>query len=322
METSRRALLLVALGGTIAFSDGPAGAMPARDAAELLAMVRDEPVDTVDLTNTSSSALEDHHLLELVRTVERGIADGYEGVVVTQGTDTIEEVAYLLALTTPPGRIPIVLTGAMRHGGSTGSDGLANLSAALQAARDPGLRDAGPVVAFGDEIHSARFVTKAKGTGLNAFRSSHGPLGEIVEGRIRVYLKPTRSDYLRPLVGAGMPRVELATMALGSDSRVPRALLDSDPDGLVFAGLGGGAVPLPVVACVEEAGRAGIPVVVASRGGDGPTLQDTYGVPGAEIDLQARGAVMAGALSAPKARLRLAVALANRIPAADAFPVF
>lgn len=322
MATAEAKLLLLAMGGTIAFSDGPNGAVPESSARELLAAAPEEEVDSLDLSNISSIGLEDHHLLALAAAIERGIADGYKGMVVTHGTDTIEETAYFLALTLERGRVPVVLTGAMRHNGRTDSDGPGNLRAALRVARDPGISDAGPVVVIADEIHSARFVTKAHGTSINAFRSSSGPLGEIVEDRVVVRLKPSYTDYLGAVRQTGLPQVELAPMAVGVDPRAFRALVGIRPSGIVIEGLGAGHVPPSLVESVEEATRSGIAVVVASRCGDGPTLQATYGIPGAEMDLQARGAVMAGALSATKARLRLAVALANEIPVSSAFPIF
>jgi L-asparaginase len=322
MATAHAKLLLLAMGGTIAFSDGPDGAVPESSAQDLLAVAPEESVDSVDLSNISSIGLEDRHLFALVEAVERGIADGYRGIVVTHGTDTIEETAYFLALTLRRGRVPIVLTGAMRHNGHLGSDGPANLRAAMRVAREQSVSEAGPVVVLADEIHSARFVTKVHGTRIGAFSSSSGPLGEVIEDRVVVRWKPSYADYLGSAPGAALPRVELATMAVGIDPESLRALIGLRPPGIVIQGLGAGHVPPRLAECVDEATAQGTAVVVASRCGDGPTLEGTYGIPGAEIDLQTRGAVMAGTLSASKARLRLAVALANRIPASTAFPVF
>jgi L-asparaginase len=319
--TAEGKLLLLAMGGTIAFSDGPGGAVPDSNGEELLAAVPRDSVDSRDLAKISSVGIEDRHLLQLVDAIEEGIEAGYGGIVVTHGTDTIEETAYFLALTLERGRVPLVLTAAMRHNGRADSDGPANLQAAFRVARDGEVREAGPVVVFADEIHPARFVTKAHGASLAAFRSSSGPLGEIIEDRVILRMMPSYTDYLGSVRQPRLPRVELAAMAIGADPRALRALLGIHPDGIVIEGLGAGHLPPSVVECVEEAVGEGIAVVIASRCGDGPTLQNTYGMPGGEIDLQARGAVMAGTLSAAKARLRLAVALANEIPVAAAFPV-
>src|SRR4051812_38857351 len=105
------------MGGTIAFAGGPDGAVPSSDAEGLLAAVDAGAVDSVDLAAISSIGLEGHHLSALAEAIERGIEAGYGGIVITHGTDTIEETAYLLALTVERGRVPVVLTGAMRHGG-------------------------------------------------------------------------------------------------------------------------------------------------------------------------------------------------------------
>lgn len=321
MAPAAEKLLLVAMGGTIAFADGPNGAVPEADAQELLEAVEGESIDSIDLAHISSAGLEDHHLLALVDAVESGIADGYGGIVITHGTDTIEETAYFLALTLERGRVPLVLTGAMRHGGRIDSDGPANLRAALRVVRDRDLGDAGPVVVLADEIHAARFVTKAHGTRASAFESSLGPLGEIVEDRVVVLLKPNYADYVGPVGRRTLPRVELMATAIGADPRAFEALVGLDPAGIVIDGLGAGHLPPSFAARIGEATEAGIAVVVASRCGEGPTLRETYGMPGGEIDLQAHGAVMAGRLAARKARLRLAVALANQIPASAVFPV-
>src|SRR5215469_426174 len=314
---------LIGMGGTIAFGSVPEGAVPQLDAADLIAELGSVAagIEPLDLTNVSSIALRDEHLLALARAVDESIASGFGAIVITHGTDTMEETAYLLALTINRGRAAIVLTGAMRHHDLEGYDGLANLRAALLAARAPGMADAGPVVVMSDEIHAARFVTKSHATSPGAFTSRPGPLGQVVESESALWFRPLYTDYLGPVTASQLPRVELVSMVVGVSPAILDAVIDSQPDGIVIEGFGGGHVPPALLDCVDQAITHGIPTVVASRTGDGPTLRQTYAVPGCEIDLQARGAVMAGAISALKARLRLTVAIAIGHPFEAAFPV-
>ena len=172
-----------------------------------------------------------------------------------------------------------------------------------------------------DEIHAARFVTKTHGTRLAAFASPlSGPIGQILEGRATIWFAPRYTDYIGRPAGTTLPRIELVKTVIGMAPRSLEAIVETMPDGLVFEGFGGGHIPPDLLDVLDEATGRGIPTVIASRCGDGPTLQSTYAVPGAEIDLQARGAIMAGSLSAVKARLRLAVALATNTPLSVAFP--
>jgi L-asparaginase len=314
---------LIGMGGTIAFGSAPGGAVPQLDLSDLTAGLGPTAagVESLDLTDTSSIALRDQQLLALARAVQESIDGGYRGVVITHGTDTMEETAYFLALTIERCRSAIVLTGAMRHHGLDGYDGLANLRAALIAARAQGLADVGPVVVMSDEIHAARFVTKSHATSPGAFASLSGPIGQVGEGEAAIWLKPLYTDYVGPVTDGQLPRVELVTMVIGMDPAALQAVIATHPDGIVIEGFGGGHVPPVLLDCVDRAIADGIPTVVASRCGDGPTLRHTYAVPGTEIDLQARGAVMAGMISALKARLRLAVAIAGGHPVESAFPV-
>lgn len=314
---------LIAMGGTIAFGSAPGGAVPRLDAAALTAGLGAcaEGVEPLDLTDTSSIALRDQQLIALAREAEESIDAGCRGVVVTHGTDTMEETAYFLALTIDRSRSAIVLTGAMRHHGLDGYDGLANLRAALITARAPGMADVGPVVVMSDEIHAARFVTKSHATIPGAFTSPAGPIGQVVESEAALWFRPHYTDFLGTVTADQLPRVELVTMVVGMDPTVLRAVIATQPDGIVIAGFGGGHVPPVLLDCVDQAIAQGIPTVVASRCGHGPTLRRTYAVPGTEIDLQARGAIMAGTISALKARLRLSAAIAAGRPLDTAFPV-
>jgi L-asparaginase len=314
---------LIGMGGTIAFRSAPGGAVPRLDVAGLMAGLGAGAagIEPLDLTNASSIALRDQQLLALARATDESIDSGCGAVVITHGTDTMEETAYFLALTIQRHRAAIVLTGAMRHHDLDGYDGLANLRAALIAARAPGMADAGAVVVMSDEIHAARFVTKSHATSPGAFTSPTGPIGQVVESTAALWFRPLYTDFLGAVTASQLPRVELITMVVGMEPTALQAVIATDPDGIIIEGFGGGHMPPVLLDCLDEAIGKGIPTIVTSRCGYGPTLRGTYAVPGTEIDLQARGAIMAGTISAVKARLRLAVAIATGHPLRAAFPV-
>lgn len=317
-------LRLIAMGGTIAFIDSKDGAVPSLRAEELSHSVRSRhEIDTVDLATISSVAMSEDHLRLLVREIEDSIADGYDGIVVSHGTDTLEETAYLVALTIRRSRVPLAFTGAMRHHDAPGTDGIANLEDALAFSEQARAAQAlGPVVVMNGEIHSARFATKQNTVSLDAFGSpGAGPVGSVTESRVSIWFAPNYNDYVGGFPDGHWPRVDLVHMTTAMDPAGFEAVIESGPAGVVLAGFGGGHAHTAVLEGIDELARRSIPVVAASRCCSGDTLRSTYGVPGTEIDLQARGALMAGILSPVKSRLRLMVALANGLPPSTVFPV-
>jgi L-asparaginase len=235
-------------------------------------------------------------------------AGGVDGVVITQGTDTIEETAFVLDRLVPSS-MPVVVTGAMRNPTLAGADGPANLLAAVQVAASAQTRGLGCLVVMNDEIHAARFVRKLHTSSTAAFSSGPaGQLGWLAEGAVRLVC---RLDAMPGLHVAAQPRdvkVALLTMALGDDGALVDAVAGAGIDGLVVAGMGGGHVPPSVADALERAARR-LPVVLASRAGAGEVLARTYGFPGGEIDLQRRGLIRAGWLDGIKAKALLTLML-------------
>jgi L-asparaginase len=312
-------IAVFSLGGTIAMTPaaGGGGVVPALSPDALLAAVPglgglDLAVEVHDFRRLPGASLGFVDLLDLAGEIDRQVASGVDGVVVSQGTDTIEETAYLLDLL-HAADAPVVVTGAMRSAQSAGADGPANLLAALRVAASSSARGLGCLVVFADEVHAARRVRKAHTTSIRAFASDPGPLGAVVEDEVRIPLRPARGAVLAAtavhpsLVQA--VRVPVVTTTLGDDGTVLEALAERS-DGLVIAAFGAGHVPATwVPALADLAGE--MPVVLASRTGAGSVLSSTYGFPGAESDLLARGLISAGDLHPVKARLLLHLLLAT-----------
>jgi L-asparaginase len=309
---------VLGLGGTIAMAAGSSGgARPALSAAELIDAIPglDElAVDLVveDVRRLPGASLTFDDLRAVATTVRQHCASGVDGVVVIQGTDTIEESAYLLDLL-HDGPQPLVVTGAMRNASLAGADGPANLLAAVQVATSTEARGQGCVVVLADEIHAARRVRKTHTTSLTTFESPNGgPLGFVVEGRPRLVNRVGARFCVPPEPldgsGRGQLRVGLAVVALGDDGVMLRGAAEH-LDGLVVAGFGVGHVPEWLVGDLAEIATR-IPVVLASRTGAGSVAASTYSFVGSEASLIASGLMPAWLLDPYKARILLHVLLA------------
>src|SRR5215468_9703989 len=314
-ESARPCVAVFGLGGTIAMTQAPGGGVsPALSAPELLAAVPGlgaigAGLRTVDFRRKPGASLTFGDLFELAAAINGALDSGCRGVVVIQGTDTIEEVAYTLDLLLDTDA-PVVVTGAMRNPTMAGADGPANILAAIRVALSPAARGLGCLVVLGDQIHAARWVRKTHTASAAAFASpGHGPLGEVFEGRVRIPIAlRRRSPAIRPDPAKSV-RTGVATVVLGDDGTLIEAMAEH-VDGLVIAALGVGHVPAGAVPALGRLTER-IPVVLASRTGAGPVHDRTYGYPGSERDLLARGLISAGYLDPLKARILLHLLLAS-----------
>ncbi|MGH4019759.1 MAG: asparaginase [Pseudonocardiaceae bacterium] len=312
---SARRVVVFGLGGTIAMtSTAGGGVAPALSADQLVAAVpglaeSGISIEAEDFRRVPGASLTIDDLTALSTAIEARLAAGTDGVVITQGTDTIEETAYLLDLThTRPE--PVVVTGAMRNPTLAGADGPGNLLASIQTAASPDTRDLGALVVFADEIHAAARVRKTHSTSGHTFASANGgPLGYVVEGQARVLNHPTSRTTIPAAAEPCPVEVALATTVLGDTGALLRAAADCC-NGLVVAGFGVGHVPAPVVDTLTDLAAA-MPVVLASRTGAGSVLAHTYAFPGSESDLLSRGLISAGFLDPLKARILLHHLLAS-----------
>jgi L-asparaginase len=302
VTTQTRPVRIIAVGGTIAMRGDRA--VPSMDAAALVDAVPElaavEQLEAETALELPGPHLSLRQALEVTDRA-REAAEAGEGVVVTTGTDTMEELAVLCAMTYG-GEAPIVFTGANRPASSPGADGPANLLDAVSLAGSPTAARLGAVVVFGGEIHGAMSVQKVDSTGPAAFGSPvAGPVGRIVEGRPWLHARPVRPD---PLAVRRLEyQVPIVTAALGDDGDV-LAELAASRDGIVLVALGAGHLSASAIGELRTALQR-IPVVVTCRPERPSMLFDTYGFAGAERDLRESGAVCAPFLSPQAARIAL-----------------
>jgi L-asparaginase len=318
-----RAVTVLAAGGTIAMA-GPAagGAAPEHGADALVAAVpqlagaADLRARTVD---TRPSVQLDAAAALAIARAAAAEADGGRGVVVTHGTDALEEVALLCDLLYA-GDAPIVFTGAMRPASAPGADGPANLLDAVAVAAAPDAAGLGVLVAFAGRVHAARAVRKIDSTAPDAFASPRlGPVGRVEEGRARISRRLERRPPIP--VAALDATVHVVAAGLGADGALVAAAVESGADGLVAVVLGAGHTPPPFLAALRRAGTR-VPVVATVRPERGAILRGTYAFDGAEGDLRASPVICAGALSPAAARVKLMACLGagyTRVATAGAF---
>jgi L-asparaginase len=296
---------LIATGGTIAsLADPVTGAVrPAVSAADLVKTVPGlGPVEVDEVAHVNGWNVTPATMLE----VARRAAASAEPVVVTHGTDTVEETAFLCDVTVER---DVVFAAAMRSGGEIAADGPRNLLCATQvAAAAPGT---GAMLVLNDEIHAARWARKQDSSRVSAFRSpSHGRIGTVVPGSVRIAL-PRPRRFLVPLPDALDRPVPVVQTYTGIEEDLIETVLDATgAAGLVLEGTGLGNVPGSAQRGIAAAIERGLPVVVATRvpaGGTGAV----YGGPGGGVTLRDMGVIAARELSAARARLLLMLLLAS-----------
>jgi len=306
----RSRVALLALGGTIAAPVDAAGTgarmtLTADDIAGDLGERAGVELETRTLRMQPSSNLTLDDVRELARELEATEADG---VVVTVGTDALEEVAFALDVAVGGDR-PVVVTGAMRNVGHPGADGPANLLGALRVAVHPDARGQGVLVVLNDEVHLARYVRKTHTSSPATFRSpTLGPVGFLVEDRVRLPLARRRRPAPVPFGDGPLPSVALLRLTLGDDPALIPAAIATGCAGLVLETFGAGHVAERALPALREAASA-IPVVFASRTGAGELYRDLGAFPGSERDLMEAGLIPAGDLDGAKARLLLLLLL-------------
>ena len=299
-------------GGTIASRFDPAKRTitPALTGKELLSLMPDFDAFDIELhefCNMPSPYLTPDIGLRLAGKVEESLRDDeIDGAVVVQGTDTLEEIAYLfhLVLSTPK---PVVFTGAMKSENQLYTDGTGNLVGAIRLAASGDARERGIMVYFNQYIHSARHVVKVHTNTTDSFRSPEcGPIGTVYDDYITFYTKPDRERCFQPKHLS--ERVELIKATCGMDDLLIKASINAGVSGIIIEGLGMGNLPPNVVGSVARAIEKQIPVVLVSRCLSGHSM-NVYAYEGGAANLSEIGVIMGGNLTGQKARIKLMVLL-------------
>ena len=312
-------ITLITTGGTIAMRrDEETGNLsPALSGEDLLRAIP-EIADKVSLTvrefsNIPSEYMTPAMMLRLSRVIDMEAAEA-DGIVVTHGTDTLEETAYFLSLVLRTTK-PVVLTGAMRDAEAPDADGPANLALAIRVACEEKAKVRGVLATMHGKIWSARNVSKRHANRVDAFDTADGT-PEAIETDAGISWNQTETEISgiknkEKLSPRHMEsRVWIVTCAAGTEEDILRCALTEKVDGVVIEALGCGNVPEPVAAGIQKLTAADIPVIITTRIGAGQVEKEYAGKGGAAA-LEAAGAILAGSLSGHKARLLLMAAIGS-----------
>lgn len=306
-------ILIVFTGGTFSMKidKKTGGAIPSFSGNELLNKIP-EAKELADITCYDFGKYPGPHITpELMMTLSKKIRElikrkDYAGVIVTHGTDTLEETAYFLDLTMKT-EIPIVLIGSMKNSSEPDWDGPRNLLDAIHICLNENCRSIGVLVCLNGEINAASEVTKIYTEQIDSFTSlDFGALGFVQNGKVILNRLPRKLETLE--TDKLVSNVDMLTVYAGMNDKFFRYSADSGVEGIVVEALGVGNVPPPAFEGIKYAVEKGIPVVLVSRCPAGGTL-DIYSYPGAGKWLYKLGVIFADYLNGQKARVKLMLAL-------------
>ena len=310
-------LLIIHTGGTIAMAEDATGVKPIdfNPLAGLdLAVEKDVELVTEPIFNLPSPHITPVEMLQLAQRIERAVTENFAGVVITHGTDTLEETAYFLDSTVGD-LLPIVVTGAMRSSNELGSDGVYNLLSAIRVAKSPDAKNKGVLVVMNDEIHLAQFVTKTHTTNVATFRSpTFGPIGVLTKNEVRFLQAPVQFQRLPITTVTGQVPIFKAYAGMTSSFF---DLFDSHRlNGLVIEALGAGNLPPQTLPALEKIIAHDVPVVLVSRCFNG-IAEPVYSYRGGGVELAQLGVIFCPGVNAQKARLKLLIALNAHLSPAE-----
>lgn len=236
--------------------------------------------------------------------------DSVSGVVVTHGTDTLEETAYFLDLTINDNRT-VVVTGSQRPPEDLGSDAYINLRHAIYSACSEDLRGSGTVVVFNERIFAARYVKKEHASNIQGFNAfGFGYLGIIDNDIVHVYQKPIKREHIE--ITKPIPPVEIIKCYIGADGKFIKAAREAGVKGIVLEGVGRGQVGPLMMDEIDKAIKAGITLVISTSAEEG-AVYTTYDYQGSAYDLYKRGVILGSDFDSRKARIKLAISLASEL---------
>lgn len=312
-------LLVIHTGGTISMSQDQSNKVVTND-INPISLHQDvinqyAQIDELNPFNVPSPHMTIQHVKQLKDIILEAVTNKYyDGFVITHGTDTLEETAFLLDLILGIEQ-PVVITGAMRSSNEIGSDGLYNYISAIRVASDEKARHKGVMVVFNDEIHTARNVTKTHTSNTNTFQSpNHGPLGVLTKDRVQFHHMPYRQKALENV--NEKLNVPLVKAYMGMPGDIFSFYSREGIDGMVIEALGQGNMPPSALEGIQQLVSLNIPIVLVSRSFNG-IVSPTYAYDGGGYQLAQQGFIFSNGLNGPKARLKLLVALSNNLDKAE-----
>lgn len=312
-------LLVIHTGGTISMSQDQSNKVVTND-INPISLHQDvinqyAQIDELNPFNVPSPHMTIQHVKQLKDIILEAVTNKYyDGFVITHGTDTLEETAFLLDLILGIEQ-PVVITGAMRSSNEIGSDGLYNYISAIRVTSDEKARHKGVMVVFNDEIHTARNVTKTHTSNTNTFQSpNHGPLGVLTKDRVQFHHMPYRQQALENV--NEKLNVPLVKAYMGMPGDIFSFYSREGIDGMVIEALGQGNMPPSALEGIQQLVSLNIPIVLVSRSFNG-IVSPTYAYDGGGYQLAQQGFIFSNGLNGPKARLKLLVALSNNLDKAE-----
>ncbi|MCH4812705.1 asparaginase [Vreelandella neptunia] len=315
---SKKHIVVLTTGGTIASKPSnsgrsQSGALSGEQLLEQVALPQGVEItlEVMSILQKPSNAVTLADLAELHRQGRKALARAdVDGLVITHGTDTLEETAYFLSLTLPADK-PCIITGSQRAPHQLGTDAFKNICDAIVAAASPQLSQLGCVVAFNESLFAARYARKVNSFQLNGFEApGAGSLGYIDGQRVKLYY--AEKVVAAPIKGwdLPLPRVDLLPAYLDASPALLKASVESGAKAVVIDGLGRGHVPPSWMNEIREMVSAGVPIAVVSSCAQGP-VNTSYEFSGSLADLASAGVLTLNDISARKARLALALLLSS-----------
>jgi L-asparaginase len=308
-------VVLLTTGGTIASKPNKdsgklaSGAMTGEELAAICNLPSDIEVIVESVFQKASIHITFDDLVVLKNKIEAYFQDeSVSGVVVTHGTDTMEETAYFLDLTIKDKRT-VVVTGSQRSPDDLGSDVYINLRHAIYSACAVDLRDSGTVVVFNERIFAARYVKKEHASNIQGFNAfGFGYLGIIDNDEVHIFQKPIKREYFK--INGPVPQVDIVKCYIGGDGKFIKAARESGVKGIVLEGVGRGQVSPLMMEEIERSIESGIKLVITTSAEEG-SVYTTYDYEGSAYDLFQKGVILGSDNDSKKARIKLAVALAS-----------
>ncbi|TSI09021.1 asparaginase [Lysinibacillus sp. BW-2-10] len=311
----KKKVVLITTGGTIAsqrnqFNMLESGKLNGEAILEMCKLEDQIDIELIDLFQLPSMHLTFENLNHLNQTVRKVFEDqSVSGVVITHGTDSLEETAYFLELTVDDTR-PVVVTGSQKSPADVGSDVYSNLRNSLLVASNEQAKNIGTCVVFNEKIFNSKYVKKVHTSSIDAFGAiGYGMLGYIDNDEVNVYQKPINKEYYD--IKEHYPYVEIVNAYLGANSKFLDFLLESDVEGVVLVGSGRGQITPEMTKAVEKLSNKGTKIVLTTSTDEGRVFP-SYDYYGSANNLKKLGVHMGGDFHPKKARLKLMLMLANQ----------